>query len=85
MKINEEVKKLLKKIIKDLEEFKKDLEEEFSISKASIFENVYSKPNANVYLASFMRFISNHYHDIMDHGNYPFLQYVWHQGKTIRI
>jgi N-acetylglucosamine kinase-like BadF-type ATPase len=40
---------------------KKDLEDEFSISKDSIFENVYTKPNANVYLASFMRFISNHY------------------------
>lgn len=40
---------------------RKDLEEVFNISKASIFENVYTKPNANVYLASFMRFISNHH------------------------
>jgi N-acetylglucosamine kinase-like BadF-type ATPase len=39
----------------------KDLENELKVSKSSIFENVYSKPNANVYLASFMRFISNHY------------------------
>ena len=56
-----------KKLLKDYlynqlpTDIRKDLEEEFSISKASIFENVYSKPNANVYLASFMRFISNHY------------------------
>lgn len=33
------------------------LEAEYSISKASIFESVYEKPNANVYLASFTRFI----------------------------
>jgi N-acetylglucosamine kinase-like BadF-type ATPase len=39
-----------------------DLEAGFKISKESIFDNVYSKPNANVYLASFMRFISSHYH-----------------------
>ena len=38
-----------------------DLEQEFKITKASIFENVYTKPHANVYLASFMKFISNHY------------------------
>ncbi len=34
-----------------------ELESEYSISKASIFESVYEKPNANVYLASFTRFI----------------------------
>jgi N-acetylglucosamine kinase-like BadF-type ATPase len=56
-----------KKLLKDYlynnlpSEIRKALEDEFSISKASIFENVYTKPNANVYLASFMRFISNHY------------------------
>ncbi len=37
---------------------KDELELKFNISKSSIFENVYSKPNANVYLASFMKFIS---------------------------
>ena len=42
------------------EQIKDDLECHFSISKATIFENVYMKPNANVYLASFMRFITNH-------------------------
>jgi glucosamine kinase len=42
------------------EQIKDDLECHFSINKATIFENVYMKPNANVYLASFMRFITNH-------------------------
>ena len=41
-------------------QIKDDLECHFKISKAIIFENVYMKPNANVYLASFMRFITNH-------------------------
>ncbi|MEM7162831.1 MAG: N-acetylglucosamine kinase [Bacteroidota bacterium] len=34
------------------------LKEDLKITKASIFENVYQKPNANVYLASFMKFIA---------------------------
>ena len=37
-----------------------DLENTFQISKSAIFENVYMKPDANTYLASFMKFISNH-------------------------
>lgn len=37
-----------------------DLVKEFNISKAMIFENVYEKPNANVYLASFTRFIGRY-------------------------
>jgi len=41
-------------------EIKDDLECHFNISKAIIFENVYMRPNANVYLASFMKFITNH-------------------------
>lgn len=41
-------------------EIKDDLECNFEINKAIIFENVYMKPNANVYLASFMKFITNH-------------------------
>ena len=44
-------------------EIKNDLEKKFNISKSLIFENVYSKPNANVYLASFMKFISEHYNN----------------------
>ncbi len=38
-----------------------NLEEELKVSKSSIFDNVYSQPNPNVYLASFMKFISRHY------------------------
>jgi len=34
------------------------LKNELKITKASIFENVYQKPHANVYLASFMKFIA---------------------------
>ena len=37
-----------------------DLEKTFDISKSDIFENVYMKPDANTYLASFMKFISVH-------------------------
>jgi len=38
-------------------EIKTALQDDLKVSKASIFENVYQKPNANVYLASFMKFI----------------------------
>ena len=36
----------------------KNFQDHYNISKKEIFENVYMKPNANVYLASFMRFLS---------------------------
>ena len=39
-------------------EIKNDLETKWEISKDKIFDNVYMKPHANVYLASFMKFIS---------------------------
>ena len=39
-------------------EIKYGLENELNITKAAIFERVYMKPHANVYLASFMKFIS---------------------------
>ncbi|MDA0686818.1 MAG: hypothetical protein O3C22_08320 [Bacteroidetes bacterium] len=35
------------------------LEKEFNLTKEGIFEAVYNKPNPNVYLASFMRFLSD--------------------------
>ena len=41
-------------------EVAKDLEETFEIDKDGIIENVYSLPHANVFLASFMRFIAKH-------------------------
>ncbi len=34
--------------------------EKHNLTKEGIFESVYNKPNANVYLASFMRFLSDH-------------------------
>lgn len=36
----------------------KNFEDHYEIDKQTIFENVYQKPHANVYLASFMRFLS---------------------------
>ena len=39
-----------------------DLLNSFKIDKEIIFENVYRKPHANVYLASFMKFISGYKH-----------------------
>lgn len=42
-----------------------DLEKEFGLSKQSIFERVYEKPHANVYLASFTRFIGQYKDDPM--------------------
>ncbi len=37
----------------------KAFEDRFNLKKQEIFENVYMKPHANVYLASFMRFLSD--------------------------
>ncbi len=48
---------LYKKLPKNVEE---DFIKEFKLNKDIIVENVYMKPNANVYLASFMKFISKH-------------------------
>ena len=45
------------------EHIAKDLEEEFQLTKDIIIENVYMMPHANVYLASFMRFIAKHKED----------------------
>ncbi len=53
-----------KKILRDYlynqlpEDIKYGLENELQINKSTIFEQVYMKPHANVYLASFMKFIS---------------------------
>jgi len=40
-----------------------DLEKKFVLNKDVIMENVYMMPHANVYLASFMRFIAEHKED----------------------
>lgn len=44
------------------EDMSRDLLNSFKIDKEIIFENVYMKPHANVYLASFMKFISGYKH-----------------------
>lgn len=41
-------------------ELAEDFDATYGIGKDEIIENVYMKPNANVYLASFMRFFSQH-------------------------
>lgn len=58
-------KKLLKAFLyKRLpEHLRAALQERYDIDKDIIFENVYWKPHANVYLASFMKFISDHKED----------------------
>lgn len=48
---------LYKKLPADLVD---DLEDSFLLSKAIVFENVYQKPFANVYLASFTTFVGKH-------------------------
>lgn len=50
-----------------------DFKEKYGLTKNEIFENVYNKPHANVYLASFMRFLS-------DHRDHPFVQEMIYEG-----
>jgi N-acetylglucosamine kinase-like BadF-type ATPase len=49
------------------------LENEYGVTKESIFEAVYNKPNPNVYLASFMRFAR-------DHNDHPFFKEMIYKG-----
>jgi glucosamine kinase len=42
------------------EDLYKRFKEEYDLTKEMIVENVYHKPNANVYLASFAKFLSDH-------------------------
>lgn len=56
-----------------------ELEKEFGLDRASIFQNVYQKPHANVYLASFTRFIARHqelpiFDKMLYDGMYEFLK-----------
>ena len=57
-----------KKLLRDYlynqlpESIKVDFEDQFGSAKSEIFESVYMKPHANVYLASFMKFLNRHYH-----------------------
>jgi len=74
-----------KKLLKDYlynqlpDSIHKDFESQFGNAKAEIFENVYMKPHANVYLASFMKFINRHYHheyvtEMIQHGMNEFIK-----------
>jgi len=74
-----------KKLLRDYlynqlpESISKDFESQFGNAKADIFENVYMKPHANVYLASFMKFINRHYHheyvvNMIQHGMNEFMK-----------
>lgn len=67
---------LYKKLPADIH---KNFVETFNITKDDIFNNVYKKPHANVYLASFTRFISaykNHpyFHKMLVEGMFLFLE-----------
>jgi N-acetylglucosamine kinase-like BadF-type ATPase len=61
---------LYKKLPPHIEE---SLVQEFQLNKDSIFEHVYEKPHANVYLASFTRFIGKFKHE-------PFISQMLEQG-----
>lgn len=63
-------KYLYKKLPADLH---KAFEERYEISKEIIFANVYNKANPNVYLASFMKFIS-------DHRDHPYFKDMIYKG-----
>ena len=74
-----------KKLLRDYlynqlpDSIQKDFESQFGNAKTEIFENVYMKPHANVYLASFMKFINRHYHhkyviDMIKHGMNEFIK-----------
>ncbi len=49
------------------------LEERYDLDKEKIFDNVYNKPHANVYLASFAKFLS-------DHREYHYVKRLVYQG-----
>jgi len=60
------------------EKIRTSFEAEFNPNIEDVFQKVYMKPHANVYLASFMRFCSEHrteqyIKDMVDEGMYDFL------------
>jgi len=54
------------------------LEKEYGVTKESIFEAVYNKPNPNVYLASFMKFAK-------ENQNHPFFKEMIYKGLSAFI
>lgn len=63
-------KYLYNKLPADLHQALKD---RFNLNKEQIFNHVYNQPNPNVYLASFMRFIS-------DHRDHPYFKDMIYKG-----
>jgi N-acetylglucosamine kinase-like BadF-type ATPase len=57
------------------EDIHEKLRDTYGLNKEGIFENTYNKPNANVYLASFMRFVS-------DHREHPFFRDMIYRGLS---
>ncbi|MCB9252414.1 MAG: hypothetical protein H6605_08080 [Flavobacteriales bacterium] len=56
-------------------EIAEDLEKEYGINKEKIFDGVYNKPNPNVYLASFMKFVYKH-------REHPFFKDLLYKGLS---
>lgn len=50
-----------------------ELQDRYKLTKENIFDNVYNHPNANVYLASFAKFLS-------DHKEYHYVKRLVYQG-----
>ena len=66
---------LYKRMPKEIQE---KFYERFKLDKDIVFQNVYMKPHGNVYLASFMRFVSDnredqYIKDMVDEGTYNFM------------
>lgn len=51
----------------------RELQEAYGLTKEGIFDRVYNQPNANVYLASFAKFLS-------DHKEYHYVKRLVYQG-----
>jgi glucosamine kinase len=64
---------LYKKLPQDIAD---DFEDSYILSKAIIFENVYQKPHANVYLASFTPFVSKH-------KSHPYFHAIVYEGMKL--
>ena len=56
-------------------ELSEAFELEYSLAKETIFHNVYNQPNPNVYLASFMKFVSGH-------RSHPFFKKMMFEGLS---
>jgi N-acetylglucosamine kinase-like BadF-type ATPase len=60
-------------------ELRKEFDKEFQLDKDQVFNNIYKNNKANVYLASFMKFVSDHqdhpfFHEMIKEGLNKFLE-----------